>query len=77
MADQLRLENEPNGKKVFQPRYVVCKTYGVRKAELVKSKGATFNAPRGGAIYLARAIKSEDLMNISRDPKPWKKTYGS
>jgi len=30
---------------------LVCKTYGITKAELVKSKRGTFNEPRGVAIY--------------------------
>jgi hypothetical protein len=31
---------------------LVCRTYGITKGELVKSKRGTFNEPRGVAIYL-------------------------
>jgi putative transposase len=46
---------------------LVCRTYGITKAELVKSKRGTFNEPRGVAIYLTRMIRSEGLMDICKD----------
>ncbi len=46
---------------------IVCKTYGITKEELLKSKRGTFNEPRGVAIYLSRMIRSEGLMDICKD----------
>jgi putative transposase len=46
---------------------LVCRTYGITKGELVKSKRGTFNEPRGVAIYLTRMIRSEGLMDICKD----------
>jgi chromosomal replication initiation ATPase DnaA len=45
---------------------LVCRTYGITKGELVKSKRGRFNEPRGVAIYLTRMIRSEGLMDICR-----------
>jgi chromosomal replication initiation ATPase DnaA len=46
---------------------LVCRTYGITKGELVKSKRGTFNEPRGVAIYLTRMIRSEGLRDICED----------
>jgi len=46
---------------------LVCKTYGITKGELVKSKRGTFNEPRGVAIYLTRMIRSDGLIDICKD----------
>jgi len=46
---------------------VVCRTYGITKGELVKSKRGTFNEPRAVAIYLTRMIRREGLMDICRE----------
>ena len=46
---------------------IVCKTYGITKEELLKSKRGTFNEPRNVAIYLTRMIRSEGLIDICRD----------
>jgi len=46
---------------------LVCRTYGIRKEELVQSKRGTFNEPSGVAIYLTRMIRSVDLIAICRD----------
>jgi len=46
---------------------LVCRTYGITKGELVKSKRGTFNEPRGVAIYLTRMIRSDGLMDICKD----------
>jgi hypothetical protein len=46
---------------------LVCRTYGITKGELVKSKRGTFNEPRSVAIYLTRMIRSEGLMDICKD----------
>ena len=46
---------------------LVCRTYGITKGELVKSKRGTYNEPRGVAIYLTRMIRSEGLMDICKD----------
>ena len=43
---------------------LVCKTYGITKEELIKSKRGLFNEPRSVAIYLTRMIRSDDLINI-------------
>jgi len=48
-------------------RELVCRTYGITKGELVKSKRGTFNEPRAVAIYLTRMIRAEGLMDICRD----------
>ena len=45
---------------------LVCRTYGITKGELLKSKRGTFNEPRGVAIYLTRTIRGEGLMDICR-----------
>jgi REP element-mobilizing transposase RayT len=46
---------------------LVCRSYGITKAALVKSKRGTFNEPRGVAIYLTRMIRSDGLIDICRD----------
>jgi hypothetical protein len=46
---------------------LVCRTYGITKGELVKSKRGTFNEPRAVAIYLTRMIRGEGLMDICKD----------
>jgi len=46
---------------------LVCRTYGITKGELVKTKRGTFNEPRGVAIYLTRMIRSDGLMDICKD----------
>jgi REP element-mobilizing transposase RayT len=46
---------------------LVCRTYGITKGKLVKSKRGTFNEPRGVAIYLTRMIRSDGLMDICKD----------
>ena len=46
---------------------LVCRTYGITKGELVKSKRGTFNEPRCIAIYLTRMIRSDGLMDICKD----------
>jgi len=46
---------------------LVCRTYGITKGELVKSKRGSFNEPRGVAIYLTRMIRSDGLMDICKD----------
>ena len=46
---------------------LVCKTYGITKEELVKSKRGTFNEPRGVSIYLTRMIRSDGLIDICKD----------
>jgi REP element-mobilizing transposase RayT len=46
---------------------LVCRTYGITKGDLVKSKRGTFNEPRGVAIYLTRMIRSDGLMDICKD----------
>jgi hypothetical protein len=46
---------------------LICKTYGITKEELIKSKRGLFNEPRGVAIYLTRVIRSDGLMDICRD----------
>lgn len=45
----------------------VCRTYGITKGELVKSRRGTFNEPRSVAIYLTRMIRSDGLMDICKD----------
>jgi len=46
---------------------LICKTYGITKEELVKSKRGAFNEPRGVAIYLTRMIRSDGLIDICKD----------
>lgn len=46
---------------------LVCKTYGITKEELIKSKRGLFNEPRGVAIYLTRMIRSDGLIDICRE----------
>ena len=46
---------------------LVCKTYGITKGELVKSKRGAFNEPRGVSIYLTRMIRSDGLTDICED----------
>ena len=46
---------------------LICRTYGITKGELVKSKRGKFNEPRGVAIYLTRMIRSDGLMEICKD----------
>ena len=46
---------------------LVCRTYGITRGELVKSKRGTFNEPRSVAIYLTRMIRSDGLMDICKD----------
>jgi chromosomal replication initiation ATPase DnaA len=46
---------------------LVCRTYGIIKGELVKSRRGTLNEPRGVAIYLTRMIRSDGLIDICKD----------
>ena len=46
---------------------LICRTYGIAKEELVKSKRGTFNEPRSVAIYLTRMIRSDGLIAICKD----------
>ena len=46
---------------------LVCKTYGITKEELIKSKRGLFNEPRCVAIYLTRMIRSDGLIDICRE----------
>ena len=46
---------------------LVCRTYGITKEELVKSKRGTFNEPRGVAVYLTRMIRCDGLIDICKD----------
>ena len=46
---------------------LVCRTYGITKEELVKSKRGTFNEPRVVAIYLTRMIRNDGLIDICKD----------
>lgn len=46
---------------------LVCRTYGITKGELAKSRRGTFNEPRNVAIYLTRKIRSDGLMDICKD----------
>ncbi|RLC30652.1 MAG: transposase [Deltaproteobacteria bacterium] len=46
---------------------LVCRTYGITKEELLKSRRGTFNEARGVAIYLTRMIRSDGLIDICRD----------
>ena len=45
---------------------LVCKTYGITKEELLKSRRGIFNEPRCVAIYLTRMIRSDGLIDICR-----------
>ena len=61
----------PNSKSLAPDREMiqelVCKTYGITKEELMKSKRGLFNEPRSVAIYLTRTIRSDGLIDICRD----------
>ena len=46
---------------------LVCKTYGITKEELMKSKRGLINEPRSVAIYLTRMIRSDGLIDICRN----------
>ena len=46
---------------------LVCKTYGIAKEELMKSKGGLINEPRSVAIYLTRMIRGDGLIDICKD----------
>lgn len=46
---------------------LVCRTYGIKKEELIKSQRGTFNEPRNVSIYLIRMIRSDGLMDICKD----------
>ncbi|MEW6184738.1 MAG: transposase [Thermodesulfobacteriota bacterium] len=46
---------------------LVCRTYGITKEELSRSKRGTFNEPRGVAIFLTRTIRADGLLDICRD----------
>ena len=46
---------------------LVCRTYGIKKEELVKSQRGIFNEPRNVAIYLTRMIRSDGLIDICKD----------
>ena len=46
---------------------LVCRTYGISKGELVKSKRGIFNEPRSVAIYLTRMIRRDGLIDICKD----------
>jgi len=45
----------------------ICKSYGITKKELTKSKRGTFNEPRSVAIYLTRIIRRDGLIDICKD----------
>jgi REP element-mobilizing transposase RayT len=67
-----KVHNEVPDSKLLAPdkeriQKLVCKTYGIAKGELLKSKRGTFNEPRGVAIYLTRMIRSDGLMDICKD----------
>ena len=55
------------GKHKERIQELICKTYGITKEELVKSKRGTFNEPRCVAIYLTRMIRSDGLIDICKD----------
>jgi putative transposase len=46
---------------------LVCRTYGIKKEELIKSQRGRFNEPRNVSIYLTRMIRSDGLMDICID----------
>ncbi|MEW6184746.1 MAG: transposase [Thermodesulfobacteriota bacterium] len=46
---------------------LVCRTYGITKEELSRSKRGTFNEPRGVAIFLTRTIRADGLLDICQD----------
>jgi len=48
-------------------QHLVCKTYGITKEELIKSKRGVLNEPRGGAIYLTRMIRGDGRGDMCRD----------
>ncbi|MBU2498382.1 MAG: transposase, partial [Proteobacteria bacterium] len=43
----------------------VCSYYGVEQSELLKSRRGRFNEPRSMAIYLARMLRKDSLIDIS------------
>jgi len=45
----------------------VCTYYRVEQSELLKSKRGSFNEPRSMAIYLARMLRKDSLMDISSE----------
>jgi len=47
-------------------RRVVCEIYQVEPSELLKSRRGVFNEPRSVAIYLARLLRRDSLLDISR-----------
>ena len=54
----------PEREKIKQ---VICRIYGVRVEDLLKSKRGTFNEPRSIAIYLTRQLRGENLAEICRE----------
>jgi len=48
-------------------KQVICRIYGVRVEDLLKSKRGTFNEPRSVAIYLTRQLRGENLAEICRE----------
>jgi len=46
---------------------LVCKTYGITKEELMKSKRGVFIEPRSVAIYLTRMIRRDGLIDICKN----------
>jgi hypothetical protein len=46
---------------------LICRTYGITRKELAKSKRGTYNEPRSVAIYLTRIIRSDILIDICKD----------
>ena len=54
----------PEREKIKQ---VICRIYGVRVEDLLKSKRGTFNEPRSVAIYLTRQLRGENLAEICRE----------
>ena len=45
----------------------VCSYYGVEVSELLKSRRGTFNEPRSMAMYLARILRKDSLMDIGSE----------
>jgi chromosomal replication initiation ATPase DnaA len=69
---EIKQHNEVPDSKLLAPdkeriQELVCRTYGIGKGELIKSKRGTFNEPRAVAIYLTRMIRGEGLMDICKD----------
>ena len=54
-----------------------CRSYGITKGELKKSRRGTFNEARGVAIYLTRMIRSDGLIDICKDYNLKKYSFAS